>query len=280
MVPHEPAIVTDSAASLPPEQVAALGIIVVPFTLVLGTTLYADNRISTEEVARRSAIESLSTSAPSPGEWLSAMRSCGGRRVVAITVSATVSASFQSALMATRSLPPGQVAVVDSRTAAGAQGLVVAAAARAAAAGVGFDRVVTEAERASADARFIGCIEQFDALARSGRVPGVAAWAGRSLGLIPVFEFRSGAARPRRPAINPDRALSRLVEACTRGCNSSLHCLEATVMEVGATKIATELYARLQSRFPAAHITSCAVSSVVVAHTGLGVWGVAWRWTP
>ena len=59
--------------------------------------------------------------------------------------------------------------------------------------------------------RLVAVIDGLDQLVRSGRVPGLAGWAGRVLGLKPLFEFRHGVARRLRPAVSREAALSRIL---------------------------------------------------------------------
>jgi hypothetical protein len=67
------AVVTDSAASLPNGAPESLGIVTVPLTLVLGGLVYADGDLDPGELMVRSTHDSVSTSSPSPGEFLKAL---------------------------------------------------------------------------------------------------------------------------------------------------------------------------------------------------------------
>ena len=61
--------------------------------------------------------------------------------------------------------------------------------------------------------RLVATIPSLDHLVRSGRVPGIAGWAGTTLGINPLFEFRGGAVRRLRPALSREAALDRIVAA-------------------------------------------------------------------
>ena len=122
-------VVTDSAASLPsgarPNDWASC---VVPMTLVLGGLVYADGDLSPEELVARAAHESVSTSAPSPGAFLKAVASAteheeSGGQVVILTVSSAMSATYEVARVAAGYVDDAEVRVIDTGTAAGAQGL-------------------------------------------------------------------------------------------------------------------------------------------------------------
>ena len=59
-------VVTDSAAALPADLVARLGIRVVPLWLVIGDERHRDGDIALDELVSRFS-EPIATSAPSPG---------------------------------------------------------------------------------------------------------------------------------------------------------------------------------------------------------------------
>src|SRR3954453_18520095 len=125
-------VVTDSAASIPPELVQQLGIVVVPMSVIIGGTVYPDGQLGLDEVMSRVG-EGVSTSGTNPGEFLEAIESIDGD-VLVLTISAQMSSPYEAPRTA-RNMPGGRARVVDTRTAAGGQGLVVLAAAEAAARG-------------------------------------------------------------------------------------------------------------------------------------------------
>ena len=204
------AVVTDSAASLPAALVERWGVRVVPQHLVLGGQDHPDGALRLEEVLSR-ASEGISTSAPSPGEFLAILEEVAGDGAVVITVASEMSGTYKSAWLAATTLD-GRVRVVDSRTAAGAEGLVVLAAARAASEGASLDEVEELANALAGQVQLIATVPGLEHLVRSGRVPGLAGWAGRLLGLQPLFAFSHGRARPLRPSCRrttPARSRSR-----------------------------------------------------------------------
>lgn len=294
-------VVTDSAAALPDDVVDRLGIRVVPLWLVIGDARRRDGDVSLDELVRRFS-EPISTSAPSPGEYaevITAARRSGP--VVVLTVSQRMSSSFESAVLAAKLVAddaahasgavPGEpdpagsdglpaVTVLDTGTAAGAQGLVVLAAAEAAAAGGDGPAVVAAAERVAGRVRLVATVADLERLAASGRVPEAARRIGDRLGVRPLFEFRDGRARPLRPAFSAAVARERIVQRCVAdapGHTPPPGRLHATVLHALDPEAAEELRRRVVALQPA----SCHVgpfSPVMVAHTGRGLAGLAWWW--
>jgi len=112
---------------------------------------------------------------------------------------------------------------------------------------------------------------------RSGRVPNIAGWAGKRLGLAPMFEFRDGGAHPLRPARGVDAAIERIVMRWHRSQvdGAALHvaALHAEAPEI-AQRLLDEVEAKVQPR--AAFCAS--FGTVMVVHTGPGLVGLAWWW--
>jgi DegV family protein with EDD domain len=279
-------VVTDSAASLPSGAAEQLGIVVVPMTLVVGGLVYADGALSPEELVARAEHDAVSTSAPSPGDYLKAISSAvererSGAQVVVLTVSSAMSASYEVARVAAGYIDDAEVRVIDSGTAAGAQGLVVMAAAELAASGASIDAVALRAERVARQVRLVAMLPNLDHLARSGRVPQAAAWAGRSLGVRVMFQFASGSVRPKAPARSEKAALQRMVAAMVEARPSRTTrppVLRGAILEAQAADAAKRLHDLVSAAVPEADIFEAPFSSVMIAHTGPGLVGLAWWW--
>lgn len=270
---------TDSAASLPADLARANGVTVVPMWVTIGGQQYRDGELSLAEVVRRVG-EGLSTSGPAPGELAEAARQADqGDGVVVLTLSREMSGVYQSARLASDLLEETKVAVVDTRTAAGAEGLVVLAASRAAQAGLALDDVVSQARRAAGRVRLLATLPSLGYLARGGRVPGAAAWGARWLGLNPVFEFRAGKVRPLRPARGARQARQRIVEIWAREVEhqrgAALHVAAMHALDPGD---AEEMLAEVRRRHEPTTAFVGPFSPVMVAHTGPGLVGLAWWW--
>jgi fatty acid-binding protein DegV len=114
---------------------------------------------------------------------------------------------------------------------------------------------------------------------RSGRVPNLAGWAGRRLGIAPLFEFRDGGAHPMRPALGADAAIDRIVAQWHRsrieGAGLHVAALHAHAPETGR-RLLDAVVAEVEP------VTAFVASfgTVMVVHTGPGLAGLAWWWEP
>jgi DegV family protein with EDD domain len=269
-------VVTDSAASLPAQIATDLGVAVVPMWLTIGGQPYRDGDLSLEQVTARLG-EGLSTSGPTPGEFSTAIGEVDqGEGVVVLTISQKMSSTYDAARVAAQ-LSEANVAVFDTGTAAGAEGLVVLAAASAASAGADVAGVEAAARRAASRVRLVATLPTLDHLARSGRVPGAAAWAGRWLGLNPLFEFRGGHVKPLRPARGRSAALERILAMWPQRptAGSRLHVAAMHALDPDS---AERLLARVWEELTPAVAFIGSFSPVMVAHTGPGLVGLAWWW--
>src|SRR3954468_784669 len=118
------AIVTDSAADLPPVVAASAGIAVVPLTVSFGAeTFRAGVNLTTDEFWQRMTAPDApfpTTAAAAPGDFLSTFRQAfdaGADSVVCIAVSGDLSGTLKSAQVARDQLPDHEIHVIDSRTA-------------------------------------------------------------------------------------------------------------------------------------------------------------------
>jgi DegV family protein with EDD domain len=270
-------VVTDSAASLPADVAARAGVVVVPMWLTLGGTSVHDGELSLDEITRRVA-DGFTTSGPTPGEFAQAIGGADqGDGVLVLTLSAEMSGTYGAAHLAAGLVDDVDVRVVDTGTAAGAQGLVVLAASAAAAAGADLDGVEQAAKQASSEVHLVATLPNLEHLARGGRVPGAAAWAGRWLDLHPLFEFRGGHVHPLRPAHGADAARERVLSAWARTVSAGAE-LHVVAMHALDEAEAERLLAEVRIRVEPTTAFVGSFSPVMVAHTGPGLVGLAWRW--
>ena len=268
------AVVTDSAAALPTDLAAEWDVTVVPMWLTVGGHAELEGTRPLDALLEQSEIL---TSAPTPGEFAAAIGGCLDRvdEVVVCTMAESMSATNEAARIGSAHFA-GAVRVVDSRSAAGGEALVVLAAARAAAAGAAGEAVAGEAQRVAARVRLVATVPSLDHLVRGGRVPGIAGWAGKRLGINPLFEFRDGAVRRLRPALSPDAAAERMLAQVTRSApvGGRLH---VVALHAQARPVAKALLERLADQAPVEAFVG-AFGPVMVVHTGPGLTGIAWWW--
>jgi DegV family protein with EDD domain len=274
------AVVADSAAALDPDLAVEWGITVVPMHLEVAGRPMSEADMPLDELVRH-LDDGVQTSAPPPGAFAEALevaRGGGPRSVVVLTVGRNLSSSYQSAVTAARLVGDEvPVAVVDTGTAAGAEGLVVLAAAQAAAAGGSLAEVEARAQLAAAEVRLVASVEELKYLVRGGRLAAGAARAGEHLGVRPVFELRQGRIHPLRPSLSAEGALDQILaqwrHSVVQGADLHVAALHALRGEDAAT-----LLDKVRAEVEPATALIGTFGPVMVAHTGPGVIGLAWWW--
>jgi fatty acid-binding protein DegV len=139
--------------------------------------------------------------------------------------------------------------------------------------------VAAAAEQVIRRVRLVATVPDLAYLARSGRVPRLAQRVGDRLGVAPLFEFVAGRVRPLRPALSTDAAYARLVQrvGSNREDGAGLHVAAYHAM---CPEAAVDLLHRVERLIAPASSFIGAFGSVMVAHTGPGLVGLAWWWEP
>ena len=164
--------------------------------------------------------------------------------------------------------------MIDSRTAAGALGLVTLAAARAAAESKSLDEVIKVVHNMIPKVHMIGVMDTLFYLAKGGRIPKIAAWAGTVLKIKPIFSLSQGRPAPVTAVRTRSRGMERLLEIIGQriGANGPLHVI---VMHANVLEEAEGLKQRITSEFNCAEIYVKDFTPVMGVHTGPGLLGVA-----
>ncbi len=190
-------IVTDSACDLRGDEVADLGIEVVPLSIRFGSEEFIDREELTVEDFYRRLAESEDlpeTAAPSPGRFEQAFRrqlDAGADTVLCINLSAGLSATMQSAQAAANDID-ADIRVIDSRTITAGLGSLILAAATMAADGASVDAILDTVASMSARTRVYGTLDTLDNLKKGGRIGGAQALLGSMLSIKPILDLSSG----------------------------------------------------------------------------------------
>lgn len=271
-------VVTDSACDLPDELLTELGIGLVPLRIRFGTDELVDRtELSTKEFWRRSASakELPETSAPSPGAFVEAFRGMaesGADGVVCVNLSSKLSATIEAARQAARELE-GElpVRVVDSLSVTLGEGLIVQAAAQAAAGGASLEEVVAAADHAVASMKVFGAIDTLENLKRGGRIGNAQALVGSLLAIKPVIEVRGGIVEEESKQRTRGRSLKYLADKV----HNAGPLARLAVMSADAADL-DQFLALLSGVEPAERLLIGDIGSVIGTHIGRGAIGVAW----
>ena len=270
------AVVTDSTASLSVADARDAGVLVVPLRVVVGGRAYAEG-VDVEPADVAAALRGhghVTTSRPTPQQVLDAYVQAaerGADAVVSLHISAALSGTYESAVLAARESPV-PVEVVDSRSMGMGLGFLVLDAARRAKAGAGMAEVAAAA-RARADRTsayfYVATLEH---LRRGGRIGAASALLGSALAIRPLLVLDEGVIAPLEKVRTSGRALARLEELAATAAEAAGGAVALAVQHLDAADRAAQLADRLRNRVPAAtEVVVAEVGAVVGAHVGPGL---------
>lgn len=277
------AIVTDTTACIPQDQVERYKITIVPVQLIFEDKIYRDGiDISPTEfyALLRQASKLPTTSSSSPDSYLEAYRQASSlaASILCITGPSKFSAMLDSAQiasgMAKTALPNADIKLLECTTAATGQGLVALAAARAADSGKNLNEVTETAKSIISRVNLFATLDTLHYLAKGGRVPQAAALVNTLLKIKPIFTLNHNDAQtvalPRTIPNAMKRMLKIMEQKIVKG--QPLH---VAVMHADALDRAITLRNRIASQFNCTELFITEFTPVMGVHTGPGLIGIA-----
>ncbi len=268
-------VVTDSSSDLPPELAAMFGIEVVSLSVRFGDEEFTDREdLTAQEFWKKLVSDDRlpETAAPSAGAFadrFARLFAEGADGIVAVTISSSMSATYQAAVIAAEaSAKP--VRVVDSRTVTMALGLAAVAAAESAQAGNDLASVAGAAASTAASSRLLAALDTLDFLKRGGRIGGAQALLGSLLDIKPLITVDDGVVA----AAGRVRTRSKAVDAIVGSLEGTTPSRVA-ILHTGDDG-ENLLRGALSGRVDPDSILSCELGAVVGTHAGPGTLGLAY----
>ncbi len=276
------AVVTDSTCDLPPSLFEELNIGVVPVRVTFGSENYLDKvTLTPSEFYARFAVTTQvpRTSQPPPADFTQVYQNLATHAgsIVSIHLSAAVSGTYQAAIVGSRPVEKTRLEHVDSRNVSVGLGLVVRAAAEAAAAGRSADEVADIARDAAARARLFIAVPTLEHLVRGGRVSPLKGLLAKILGLLPVLTLsRDGTAQPAAKARGFPTArrkmMALLFQSAEEGSGDGRR---FGVAHCDAAELAESIAREIRQRYPESDVMIVECGPALGAHGGPGAVAVA-----
>jgi DegV family protein with EDD domain len=259
-----------------------LNIGMVPVRVYFGSENYLDKvTLTPAEFYARFAVTDVEpkTSQPPPADFTQVYHSVAAHAasVVSIHLSKAVSGTYQAAIVGARPIENTAFEHVNSRNASVGLGLVVRAAAEAAAAGKPFEEVVRVAREATDRVAVYIAVPTLEHLVRGGRVPPGKRFLAKLLGLLPVLTLtKNGTAEPAAKARGFESALKKMMallfEAADKGNAGSAR---YGVAHCDAPELAERLARQIRDRAPESDVMIVECGPALGAHGGPGAVAVA-----
>ncbi len=276
------AIVTDSTAYIPRENLAGYAVAVVPLALIWGEKIFEDGvDIQPDEFYQKlaTAKEMPTTSQASIPKMQSTFNSLleQGYDVLGVFISAKLSGTVQSAIQGRELLEKDQdhVEIVDSNTTAMAMGFQVLSAARAASQGASLSECKALAEKARAHTGVYFVVDTLEFLHRGGRIGGAQRLLGTALNLKPLLTVQDGKVEAIERIRTKAKAVKRLLEIIGEQTAGQSPVRLAT-LHANAEAEAKEILSQAAQLTNATETIFTTVSPVIGTHIGPGTVGIAY----
>ena len=270
-------IVTDSTCDLPQEMVDALGITVVPLYINIGQESYLDGI----DMSRQEFYERLphfedhpQTASPGPEmfrETYERLADEGADEILSIHIAISLSGTLNTAQLGADSTEGAPVTVLDSGQLSIGTGFLVAAAAKAAAAGDSLTQILKMLKEKGKRTHLFAGLDTLEFLQRSGRMSWAVSKIGNMLRIKPLLTMHDG--EPSVHQVRTDRrAMQRLLDMLTALAPFE----ELALVHTNAPEKLAQLRERARHLFPGDRDPiEVDVTPVIGTHIGPGAAGFA-----
>jgi DegV family protein with EDD domain len=174
---------------------------------------------------------------------------------------------------AQKELPHTPIEVLDSNTAACGEGLIVTAAARAAAEGKNLAEVARIAQKVSEKVSVIGIMETVRHAYRTGRIPKITARMGSILSIKPVFSISDGVVHVAGLGRSKEQAVKRALTVMRKAVGTRP--VHVAVAHADVPEEGRSLKERISTEFNCVEVWLTDFSPVMGYVTGAGVLAIA-----
>jgi len=279
-------IIADSAACVPTELAQRCGITIVPAGQVIinGKSFLEGIDINNKEAYDliRKNPDFFSTSAITPGYLIDVYRKLSREtdNIVFITISSSLSAVYKTASLAADNVkqesPHTNIRIIDSKTVAGAESLLVIAAAQAAANGKNSEEIARIVALVRARTGGIMLLDTMRYIYRTGRMSKLAARIAAMLNIRPINQITdSGTIEFVDRVRNREAGMQRVIEIIQQ--KTASRDVHFALSHSDDAALADRFASRLKAEFNCLSLTISEYSPIMGWGTGPGAMFVGFR---
>jgi DegV family protein with EDD domain len=274
------AIVLDSTSDFPEAGARFPNMRVVPLYVNFGSESFKDHvDIGSHDFYERlQAAPALpTTSQPTPQDFVSAFEELAGYdRIYAFQLSAKLSGTFQSAVIAAAEVEGDRIRVVDTETASLAVGLLALAVERRLARGTTDEEIDDLIERFKRENGVVFTVGTLEYLQKGGRIGRAQALAGTLLNVRPIMSVDDGVIHPIGKVRGRQKALAEFARVFTAATEDRSG-LRTAIAHADAPEWIDVLTDMVSKARPQAEIELVEnLGAVVGTHAGPGSVGFFW----
>jgi DegV family protein with EDD domain len=274
---NEIQIVCDSTAAFTAQEIDEMNLAVVPLSIQLQGNVFDEGLPETYDAFYDALAKSKSlptTSQPPASKFQEVFEKAlkDGKDVIAIVLSANLSGTYSSAVMAARQIGSDRITVVDSNSAVSNLKQLIRTAWVAANHGSTPLEIKEMIETKSPKMNAIFTVGDLIYLKRGGRLNNSQYFVGKLLNILPLILLREGVLYP-RAKVKGTKALFALMQQIAPADTKGI-----TVLQIGNLEGARQLVLLLKERFPTLDIGIDRISPVIGSHLGPGALGYCFDW--
>ncbi|MDD3521152.1 MAG: DegV family protein [Actinomycetota bacterium] len=276
-------IVTDSSSDIPAELVKKYSIETVPLYVGFDGKMMKDLiEIRPEEVYEALAADKkVITASPSVGDFIAVFKRLieeeKADRIYCITLSSKLSASNNAANVAKNSFPEGKIKIFDSKTSTMCLGFTVLQAAMAVNANYSEIEIENLIEELIRRNKFIAVLESFEYVMKGGRGVFLSKFISKAIKFVPILHIgKEGTVKLKKFVRNKEKAIFEmyLQTIAVARLNKENYISIFYGADLAPVKELERLI-RQNKEIVIADIIYNKITTVMGAHTGPGIWGVA-----
>ena len=275
------AVVLDSTADLPEAPERYRNFRVVPLYVLFGEESVKDYvEITPDRFYERLQTEAElpTTSQPTPGDFLATFEELAPQyeRIIALTISSTLSGTYGSAQTAAEMLGGDKVRVIDSGTVSASLGLLAIGVQHRLERGTTDEEIDAFVDRYRHEHRLLFTVNTLEYLAKGGRIGRAAAFAGNLLNVKPILAIRDGEVIPLKKVRGNHKAFAEFREQFVSTTTDSPN-LKVGIAHAAAPERLQALRELVEHERPHAQIEiATTLGAVVGTHAGPGTVGFFW----
>ena len=275
------AVVLDSTADFPDAPERYPNFRVVPLYVLFGEESFKDYvEITPDRFYERlqSEAELPTTSQPTPGDFLATFEELAPQyeRIIALTISSTLSGTYGSAQAAAEMLGGDKVRVIDSRTVSASLGLLASGVQHRLERGTTDEEIDAFVNYYQGEHHLLFTVNTLEYLAKGGRIGRAAAFAGNLLNVKPILAIRDGEVIPLKRVRGNHKAFAEFREQFVATTTDSPN-LKVGIAHAAAPERLQALRELVERERPNAQIEiATTLGAVVGTHAGPGTVGFFW----
>jgi DegV family protein with EDD domain len=275
------AIVIDSTADFPEAPSQHPNMRVVPLYVLFGEESFKDYiEITPDRFYERLQTEAElpTTSQPTPGDFLATFEELAPQyeRIIALTISSTLSGTYGSAQAAAEMLGGDKVRVIDSGTVSASLGLLAIGVQHRLERGTTVEEIDAFVDYYQREHHLLFTVNTLEYLAKGGRIGRAAAFAGNLLNVKPILAIREGEVIPLKRVRGNHKAFAEFREQFVSTTTDSPN-LKVGIAHAAAPERLQALRELVEHERPHAQIEiATTLGAVVGTHAGPGTVGFFW----